>query len=134
MRKRGSLVSFCAVLLFALVACHKEGVTPDTWQERKIRYVLYTTRDFSSDNGSVTFTLIMKNGAQTLFDSALAPMKLKDIPDSNHKMVIEKKVPGNNPALLKVGFQYSIENVGTSWHYDSCSVGQYFKTVEFAFQ
>ena len=84
---------------------------------RKVRFVLYTDKDFSSDNDSIFFKLsIRKARNQVLWDSMLAPMKIKDIPDLAHRLIVNKLVPGNDPSLLKVGFYYSIKNVGNSWH------------------
>lgn len=119
------------ILLTFAFSCQKETVTPPT---RKVQFVLYTNEDFSTSDGNVTFSLIIRSGSKTLLDSALAPMTLKDIPTQANKIVIEKRVPGNNQSKLQVGFKYDLENVGYSSYYDSCSVGQTFKKVEFAFR
>jgi len=102
---------------------------------RKVQFHLYTDKDFSNDNGMITFTLSIQNSSgQMLWDSVLMPMKIKDIPSLEHQIVAEKIVPGNNNSLLKVGFLYSIENVGNSWHFDSLKVDEAFKIVDFNFQ
>ena len=102
---------------------------------RKVRFVLYTDKDFSSDNDSIFFKLsIRKARNQVLWDSMLAPMKIKDIPNLAHKLIVNKLVPGNDPSLLKVGFYYSIKNVGNSWHVEPFNVGETFKVVDFNFQ
>jgi hypothetical protein len=102
---------------------------------RKVRFVLYTDKDFSSDNDSIFFKLsIRKARNQVLWDSMLAPMKIKDIPDLAHRLIVNKLVPGNDPSLLKVGFYYSIKNVGNSWHVEPFNVGETFKVVDFNFQ
>ena len=102
---------------------------------RKVRFVLYTDKDFSSDNDSIFFKLsIRKARNQVLWDSTLAPMKVKDIPDLAHRLIVNKLVPGNDPSLLKVGFYYSIKNVGNSWHVEPFNVGETFKVVDFNFQ
>jgi len=43
-------------------------------------------------------------------------------------------VPNNDNSLLKAGFRYSIENVGSSWHWDSSDAGETFTIVDFNFQ
>jgi hypothetical protein len=102
---------------------------------RKVQFLLYTDKDFSTDDGIITFTLSIQNSTnQILWDSVLTPMKIKDIPNLEHKLVAEKIVPDNDTSLLKVGFLYSIENVGNSWHLDSFRVGETFKVVDFNFQ
>jgi len=102
---------------------------------RKVQFSLYTNKDFSHDNQRVVFRLsIQKANNQLLWDSVLAPMLVRDIPDAEHKLVVEKLVPGNDYSLLKVGFYYSIENVGNSWHLDSFAAGVPFKAVDFNFQ
>ena len=113
---------------------HPKPVTPTV--ERTVQFVLFTDKDFSTDHKQITFKLSIQNPAAntTLWDSTLAPMAISDIPDIAHKLVVEKLVPNNDPSLLKVGFYYTIENVGNSWHLDSLSVGQTFKIVDFNFQ
>ncbi len=101
----------------------------------KSQFILYTDKDFSSDNDIIIFKLSIQNSTnQTLWDSALTPMKIKDIPNLTHKLVIEKSVPGNDTSLLKVGFFYSIVNVGNSWHLEAFYAGETFKVVDFNFQ
>src|SRR5258706_3095865 len=75
---------------------------------REVQFRLYTDKDFSTDNGIITFTLSIQNSTnQVLWDSVLTPMKIKDIPNLEHKLVAEKTVPYNDTSLLKVGFFYS---------------------------
>jgi hypothetical protein len=101
---------------------------------RKIQFCLFTDRDFSKDKDTIRFTLFMQNSRnKILWDSALAPMQVKDIPDSAHRIIITKKVPGNNMALLKVGFRYSIQNVGNSSYIDTSAAGEILKIVNFNF-
>ena len=102
---------------------------------RLVQFDLYTDKDFSHDNNIITFKIsIQKATNEVLWDSVLAPMQIKDIPQLAQKLVVEKYVPGNDPSLLKVGFYYSIENVGNSWHLDSFEPGEIFKIVNFNFQ
>lgn len=102
---------------------------------RKVQFILYTDKDFSGENNIITFKLsIRKSTNEILWDSVLAPMQIKDIPSLAEKLVVEKYVPGNDPSRLKVGFYYSIENVGISWNLHSFEPGETFKTVDFNFQ
>ena len=129
---------FCVSVILIGTSCKKLTTYPEhnnPGVPRKVQFLLYTDKDFSTDNDMITFTLSIQNLTnQTLWDSALAPMKIKDIPNLEHKLVAEKIVPANNPSLLKVGFLYSIENVGNSWHLDSLKAGETFKIVDFNFQ
>ena len=61
-------------------------------------------------------------------------MKIKDIPDSLHKIVIEKSVPGNDPSTLTVGFDYEIENVGSSWYLEPFPRGDSLKLLRYPFR
>jgi len=97
--------------------------------------VLYTDKDLSGDNHTIIFKLsIQKPPNQVLWDSTLAPMRIKDIPDLAHKLIVKKAVPGNDPSLLKVGFSYSIQDVGNSWYFNAFNAGDMFKVVNFNFQ
>ena len=130
MKKNKSIVAFIATLALAF-SCQKENVTPAI---RKVQFVLYTNEDFSTSDTNITFSLIIKSGSKTLLDSALATMKLKEIPALANKIVIEKRVPNNDQSKLKIGFKYELENIGYSSYYDSCAVGETFKKVELAFR
>lgn len=102
---------------------------------RKIRFSLYTRKDFSENNDIITFTLSIRTAAsRVLWDSVLPAMKIKDIPGFSNKLVFEKQVPGNDCSLLKVGFIYSIESAGISWFWDKSDPGETFKNVEFDFK
>jgi hypothetical protein len=128
---------FCYSILLTAVSCKKQSTDPAPVNTvpRKIQFVLYTDKDFSDNNQLITFELsIQKTSNQVLWDSVLPTMKIKDIPGPANKWVIEKWVPGNDPSLLKTGFYYSIENVGSSWFIDSFKVGDTFKSVEYNFQ
>jgi hypothetical protein len=138
MNKLASATIFFVSTILIAVSCKKQISNPPSNNPaapRKIQFSLYTDKDFSSDNDTITFTLFMQNSKnENLWDSMLAPMQIKDIPSSAHKLTIEKLVPYNDNSLLKVGFRYSIENVGTSWYFDSSSAGETFKIVNFNFQ
>lgn len=127
----------CVVIILIGTSCKKQIVDPAAGNQlhRKVQFVLYTDKDFSNNNGIISFKLSIQNSAsQVLWDSALAPMKIKDIPNLANKLVIERAVPNNDTSQLKVGFQYAIENVGNSWYYDSFKAGEAFKTVDYNFQ
>lgn len=122
-----------ALLLFASCDDHGKEVSPSP--VRKVQFSLYTDKDFSNDNGLVTFKASIQNDKnQTLWDSTFAPMKLKDIPKAAQKIVVEKAVPGNVSSPLKVGFYYSIENIGNSWYVDRFEAGETLKKIDFNFQ
>jgi len=112
------------------------GTTPyNNETTRKVQFTLFTDKDFSANNNTITFKVSIQNSAsQTLWDSTFAPMQIKDIPKAVNKLVVEKAVPNNDPSLLKVGFYYTIDNVGSSWHIDLFNAGEIFKQVEYDFQ
>jgi len=101
---------------------------------RKVRYELYTNEDFSGETGNIRFSLTMRNGVKAIFDSSLATMKIQDIPDSAHRIIIEKSVPGNNTSALTVGFNYEIENVGISWYLELFPTGDTLKVLRYSFK
>jgi len=101
--------------------------------ERKIRFQLYTDKDFSNENSVIKFSIFIRDAHTTLFDSSLAPMKLQDIPDAAHKIVIDKMVLGDNNADLAAGFHYEIQNVGHSGYIDTSRAGNELKVVDYAF-
>ena len=117
------------ILFFA--ACKKEQTTEYS-PARTIKFLLYTTKDFSADTQVITFRLNIRNKGKTLFDSALAPMKIKDIPTAANKLTYQKTV--NDASDLAVGFRYSINDVGNSWYTDTCSAGESFKVVDYDFR
>jgi len=131
--KRLSSLALCLVTILILQSC-KKNQTGQSAPTRKIQYVLYTNEDFLDNSGIIHFTLLMKDNGRVLWDSLLAPMQIKDIPDASHKIVVEKPVPDNNNSDLVVGFLYEIENVGYSWSLDTCRANESFKIVEFPFQ
>jgi hypothetical protein len=137
MKKIAELSSLVVLLIVIGTSCKKQTVDQMYGNKvpRKVQFILYTDKDFSNDNHIITFKLsIQKTPNDILWDSLLAPMRIKDIPHLTDKLVIEKNVPGNDPSLLKVSFFYSIENVGNSWYVDAFPIGETFKTVDFNFQ
>jgi len=127
---------FIIILLYSITSCKKETAskpeTPST--ERAIKFHLYTTKDFSTDTQNIVFTLRIQNGVKVYFDSSLAPMKVKDIPNFANKMVFEKKLPDSVTSKLLAGFIYSLENVGNSWYYDTCNAKERVKVIDYNFQ
>lgn len=127
-----------ATLLFAsfLVSCTKNPgiVNIQHKTERKFRFQLYTNENYSEDNAVIHFSIFIRNHARTIFDSALAPMRIKDIPDSTHKLLFEKTVLESNTSDLAAGFNYDIEFVGRSWYLDTSNAGNAFKIIDFAFR
>lgn len=132
--RKNLLTIFCACAFLLTAAC-KKSTTSDLVATRKIKFILYTDKDFSGDNGNIQFKLsIQKLPNQILWDSVLPPMRIKDIPNLAHKLVVEKAVPGNDDTTIKAGFTYTIENVGNSWYYDISNEGEKYKEILFNFQ
>ena len=76
---------------------------------------------------------IYSNGKSAPFDSTVVSFKIKDIPHKSSQLVFEKKVPSDG-TILTAGFFYTIENVGTSWHLDTCAANEKLKVIEYSFQ
>ncbi len=102
--------------------------------DRKFRFQLYTNKDFSDDTTVINFSIFIKKANNILFDSVLASMQIKEIPDSTHKLTIDKIVSVNDNIDLAAGFRYEIENVGNSSYTDTSKAGNPFKIIDFAFQ
>lgn len=122
------------IVVVAILSCKKydSSSTPYPASERKFRFQLYTNQDFSDETSIINFSIFIRTANRTLFDSALAPMQIKDLPDAAHKLVIEKTV--NDNADLAAGFRYEIQNVGISGYTDTSKAGNPFKIVDYAFQ
>lgn len=121
-----------------LMSCKKDSVVSDnntgTTVERKVRFELFTKEDFSGEKGNIQFTLHISSDRVILFDSALAPMRIEEIPDSAHRIIFEKTVSTPLNVILKTGFYYSIENVGYSWHLEPFPADESYKAVIFSFR
>jgi PBP1b-binding outer membrane lipoprotein LpoB len=126
------------VLLFAVFfysSCTKDATPVIENVERTIRFVLYTDKDFSQENGNIIFSVVIRGkNNRTIFDSTFSSMKVKDIPNQAHKIVIEKKITVDKQERLGTGFLYTLENVGYSWHLEIAEPGELFKEVNYAFQ
>lgn len=113
-------------------SCTKETV-PVKIVTRTINFNLYTEKDFSNENGNITFAILIRNGSKTLLDSTVAAMKIKDVPKLANKLTFAKTLTTTN-AELRVGFKYTIENVGYSWHYDTFAANELHKEMNFSFK
>ena len=113
-------------------ACKKHATPP---APRTVNYVLYTEKDFSGNNDTIRFEIVMKAGSTTLLDSPLAAMTVAQVPHQAGKIDITKTVPETyRNADLQVGFLYSIDNVGSSWFLDSSKAGNLQKVVTYKFE
>jgi hypothetical protein len=125
----------CIFVLVTHSTCRKyisEVYSAD--EPREVEYQLYTDTDFGGDTNVVSFSAVIRTTDNLiLWDSALAPMKLKDIPGPENKITFEKNIP-HYSSPLKVGFEYSIENVGHSHYVDSFGVSEMYKIVSFNFK
>src|SRR5215217_958190 len=110
MKIYASLIIVVFTIMMTATSCKK--VSPVIYPPRTIKYLLYTEQNFSEDNHNITFSVSIRTHSKVLFDSTFATMKIKDIPDTLHKIIVEKKVPNDDGSELAVGFRYSIENVG----------------------
>jgi hypothetical protein len=133
------LFSLLLGALTFLLACNKSplpsvGGIGHSPALRKVRYELYTDGKFSDNNENILFIIIMKNAGITIFDSTWAEMKIKDIPDFEHRIIVEKLVPGNDGSALSVGFVYRIENVGYSSYMEPFASGDTLKVLQFSFK
>src|ERR1700760_2791906 len=97
MKRHLSLTTITAVTI-AVAACKKDHQTPPPpLVHTTVQYQLYTEQDFSTDTHPITFRLFMRTTAgNVLFDSALAPMLIKDVPNKAHMLVFRKEVPAGN--------------------------------------
>src|SRR4051794_3588577 len=137
---KNNLYSLMLVILLPAVgtSCNKETDAPgagDTIVNKKIQYTLYTDKDFSGLTDSIEFSLFVQNlHDQVIWDSALMPMELKDIPGIANKIVAEKVVTLKKDSLYKVGFKYIIDEVGHSSFFDTLKANDTFKEISFNFK
>jgi hypothetical protein len=131
------LICIVALLIVIGESCKKtypstDGENPAN--QRKIRFQLYTDKDLSNETAVIEFSLFIRDKRTTLFDSSLASMQIKDIPDAAHKLVFEKTLSGNDNSDLAAGFNYKIQNVGMSWYIDTSKAGNVFKVIDYSFR
>ncbi len=117
-----------------LVSCKKNETPPVANVERTIRFVLYTEKDFSNENGNIIFSVVIRKDNRPIFDSSFAVMKVKDIPTLSNRIVCEKKILVDENAKLTAGFLYTLENIGNSWHIELCEPNERFKEINYSFQ
>jgi hypothetical protein len=132
-----NLFILIASLSVIVISCKKQypyGTVGNPYNSRKVRFQLYTNQDFSGNSSIIHFSIFIGKANNTLLDSSLAPMQIKDIPDSMNKIIIEKTIPGNDNADIEAGFRYEIQNVGNSWFIDTIRAGSTFKVIDYAFQ
>lgn len=129
------ILIICSFVILTESTCQKHPLDVDNLEDvRKVQYQLYTEKDFGADTSIITFSAIIRTTDNLiLWDSVLAPMKLKDIPGPANKIVFEKIVPYYS-SPLKVGFEYSIEGVGHSHFIDSFGVNEKYRVVNFNFK
>ena len=125
-----------AFILLMTTACKKDHDVNQQHKPslRKVRFELYTKEDFSGNTRNITFSLQMHNHTDKIYDSTLSPMRVEEIPDSVHKLVFEKFVPGNDTATLSVGFYYYLENIGYSWYFEDFPAKDTFKILQYSFR
>ena len=130
-------ITTVALLIITVESCKKTYPSTDgegPVNARQIRFQLYTDNDFSGETSVIKFSIFIRNARATFFDSSLAPMQLKDIPDAAHKLVIEKTVSGSGNSDVAAGFHYEIQNVGHSGYTDTSKAGNGLKVIDYAFQ
>lgn len=128
------LIIAAVAVLCMIYSCTKDHNHSGNKPTRKVHYELYTKEDFSDDQHDIEFRLFMRDSRRTIFDSALAIMKVKDIPDSLHRLIFDKVVPGNNQDSLVVGFTYHLVNVGFSWYLEGFPKGDTLKVIKYPFR
>ncbi|HEX4372986.1 MAG TPA: hypothetical protein VHZ50_06760 [Puia sp.] len=137
MKKFFTVLSIFTAVCFT-VSCKKQGsqspVAPST---HTVRFVLYTNEDFSTDNDTVSFELVIRNNSgatssRTIFDTTLATRRFRDIPGPSNKLVFEKTVP-NDGSVLDVGFIYT-SRFGIGSHFDTVATNEKLKVFEYPFQ
>jgi len=119
-----------------IASCKKEkhNPAPVLAATRRIRFILYTNKDFSTVEDSITFSLHIANKNRAFgFDSVVARMKVKDIPHKVNELVFERTAPLDT-TVLTAGFYYTIKNVGMSWHLDTVGSNERFKVIEYPFE
>jgi len=130
------------LLVFVVVclatSCKKESPAnnklPVAASFRTLRFILYTNKNFSNSNDSISFALHISNAQTTIkFDSTVFSAKVKDIPNKAHQLVFEKRIPDDG-TIVAADFFYRIENVGMSWYLDSCAANEKLKVIEYLFQ
>jgi hypothetical protein len=137
MKETGAKIFWLFLIVAAQTSCStkKDNVQVNPFVPRQIKLTLFTTTDFSGDTNTVVFEAFIQNtGNKILWDSVFLPMRIKDIPDANNKIIIQKQVSGDDGSVLKAGFNYSLTGVGYSWYFDTVGRNTNNKIVEFNFR
>ncbi|RZA02142.1 MAG: hypothetical protein EOP47_08110 [Sphingobacteriaceae bacterium] len=133
MKKILTLFILTITIGYFATSCKKETFKGGQ-NNRTIKFLLYTNKDFSNNTDSINFTIRVRNENKTIeFDSLVKTIRIKDIPGPANKFVFTKAVPDDG-TVLTAGFLYNIKNVGISWYLDTVGVTRKEKTIEFAFQ
>ena len=132
------IAALCVFIILTGTSCKKQvcgNLQNKTSVARTVHFVLYTDKDVSDNGDIISFSLFIENSRhEILWDSAMAPIREKDIPGVEDKIVIQKLVPNDDNSLLKAGFHYSIWNVGYASYHEYSDPGQVLKVVDFNFQ
>ena len=122
-------------------SCIKEHCDdkPDTPVLRKVRYELWAADNFAGQKNNITFRILMRNDRtrKVYIDSSLATMKLDEMPDFDHRIIIEKFVPNNDTATLSVGIVNFLEGPPTAssaWRFEDFEKGDNFIAMKWAFR
>jgi len=136
MKKSLFIISILAAICIS-VSCKKEKPRPAVPSARTIKFILYTNKDFSTDDDTISFLLTIRNNSgtinsRTVFDSTLATIKIKDIPGPSNKLVLSKTL-ANDGSVLTAGFVYSTR-FGIGAFLDTCGANEKLKVIEYPFQ
>lgn len=127
------ILSICLLGISAVLFGCSYGNLPTTIPPRKLKFEIYSDQDLSKETNHVIFHPSISAGGVLLWDSVFVSMPIADIPSYDHAITFEKVIR-NNQSDLKVGFEYSVENVGYSWYYVQMTSGELTKTVSFNFK
>jgi hypothetical protein len=132
------LLVLSVLCIFLLVSCKKNNadLPPNKLSTTKtIRFQLYTNQDFSTNESTIIFKASIQNvgNNQIIWDSTFATRKIKEIPGEANKIIVQKSILVTD-STLKVGFYYTITNVGSSWYLDTVGKGTSFKLIDYNFQ
>ena len=129
------LFGFASIVL-TVTSCYKPPYHPLPGHnpERKIQYELFTeSDDLSQDKHTILFSVFVeKADGRAIWDSSLTPIKTNEIPHLPNKLVVQKII--SDTGLLRVGFKYTIVDIGFSGLVDTIHANSTFKTVALNFR
>jgi hypothetical protein len=119
------------------ISCKKQRAQQPAISTKTVRFILYTDKDFSTDEDTVSFALTIRNNygsvnSRSIFDSTLATIRFKDIPGPSNKLIFEKTVPDDG-SVLSVGFIYT-DRFGLGSNFDTVGINEKLKVFEYPFQ